>query len=148
MSATRRAFVRRCLELLAARPGYVWGGRTQQALDCSGFVTVALQLAGGPDLRATHNTDALWTGFPRVTEPEPGDLALFYGPFSKGPDDVEHVMVCVGLGLCIGMASGGSKDVDAEASRQAGKVAAVRELTYRPDLAGFIRLPFAEPIHL
>lgn len=143
MSATRRAFMRRCLELLASRPGYVWGGRTQQGLDCSGFVTVALQLAGGPDLRASHNTDKLWTGFPRIelADVKPGDLALYFGAFSKGPDDVEHLMVCDGAGNCFGMASGGSKDVDAEASRQAGKVAAVRSLDYRPDLAGFVRLP-------
>lgn len=139
----RRAFFRRCLELLGARPGYVWGGKTAQGLDCSGFVTLALQLAGGADLRATHNTDKLWTEFPRVdaADVQPGDLVLYQGAFSKGPEDVEHVMVCAGFELCMGMAWGGSKDVDPEASRHAGKVALVRTLNYRPDLAGFVRLP-------
>lgn len=141
---SRSVFFRRALELLASRPGYVWGGKQPGALDCSGFVTLALHLAGGPDLRATHNTDRLWTEFPRVELADvlPGDLALYQGAFSKGPEDVEHVMVYAGLGLCFGMAWGGSHDTDAEVSRLAGKVAMVRELHYRPDFAGFVRLSF------
>ncbi len=139
----RRQYMRRALELLASRPGYVWGGKQAHGLDCSGFATLALQLAGGPDLRATHNTDRLWTEMPHIPEADalPGDLALYQGAFSKGPDDVEHVMVYAGLGLVIGMGWGGSHDVDAETSRLAGKVALVRELHYRPDFAGFVRLP-------
>lgn len=144
MTATRGTFYRRCLELLASRIGYVWGGKTVKGLDCSGFVTLALQQAGGDDLRATHNTDRLWVEFPRVAsaaEVLPGDLVLYSGAFSKGPDDVEHVMVCAGFGLCFGMGWGGSKDVDPAASIAAGKVGLVRTLDYRPDLAGFVRLP-------
>lgn len=137
----RRTYFRKLLELLSARPGYVWGGKSLPGLDCSGFVTLALRLAGGPDWTSTHNTDALWL-LPRVAaaDVQPGDLALYFGA-SKGPDDVSHVMACVGFGLCAGMAHGGPSDVDAVVSRQAGKTALIREIGYRSDLAGFVRLP-------
>lgn len=148
MSAARRTYFRKVLELLSSRPGYVWGGKTAPGLDCSGFATLALKMAGGPDLTQTHNTDKLWL-LPRVAaaDVEPGDLALYFGEGSSGPDDVSHVMVCVGFGLCCGMAWGGPKDTDAGSSRMAGKTALVREIAYRSDLAGFVRLPL-DVIHL
>lgn len=142
MNVSRATFFRKTLELLAARPGYVWGGKALPGLDCSGFVTLALKLAGGPDLK-DHNTDKLWLKLPRVNaaDVQPGDVALYFGEGSTGPDDVSHAMTCLGFGLCGGMAWGGPGDVDAGTSRVAGKVAMIRELAYRSDLAGFVRLP-------
>jgi hypothetical protein len=138
----RRTYFRKTLELLAARPGYVWGGKALPGLDCSGFVTLALKLSGGPDWTQTHNTDALWR-LPSVqaADVQPGDLVLYYGKSSRGPSDVSHVMTCVGFGFCAGMAWGGPGDTDASTSRLEGKVAMVREIAYRADLAGFVRLP-------
>lgn len=141
----RAAFFRRILEALCARPGYEWGGKSLAGMDCSGLPTWALYEASGHaiDLRRTHNTDMLWTSFPHVSEANAmaGDVALYFGEGSKGPDDVSHAMVLVGFGLTAGMAWGGPKDTDPLKSRVAGKVIQVRDLRYRSDLAGFIRLP-------
>lgn len=141
----RRSFLRRVYEWMLVRPGYVWGGKSRTGADCSGFVTGPLFEAsdGAIDLRATHNTDRLWTEFPRVSREEalPGDVALYFGEHSTGPDDVSHAMVYLGEGLVCGQAYGGPKDTNAEASRAAGKVTQVLSVDYRPDLAGFVRLP-------
>lgn len=139
----RRTFFRRALELLGARPGYVWGGKTANGCDCSGFVTLPLFLAGGPDLRMSHNTDRLWLDFPRVAKADvlPGDVALYFGEHSTGADDVSHAMLVMPFELVAGMAWGGPGDTDAVVSRLAGKIALVREAAYRSDLAGHVRLP-------
>ena len=141
----RAAFYRRILDALRACPGYEWGGKSLAGMDCSGLPTWALYEASGHaiDLRRTHNTDKLWTEFPRVTEADAqaGDVALYFGDGSTGPDDVSHAMVLAGFGLTVGMAWGSPKDVDAVKSRVAGKVIQVRDLHYRSDLAGIIRLP-------
>lgn len=142
---TREDFVRQCLAQLALRPPYVWGGKSDAGLDCSGFVTLALHRAskGALDWRQTHNTDALWK-LPRIALEKDvlhGDLALYWGAHSTGPMDVSHVMVCAGAGIVYGQAYGGPGDTDPVASRAAGKVTQVLPLRYRPDLAGFVRLP-------
>lgn len=130
---------------MARCPGYQWGGRSLQGMDCSGLPLWALYEASGHaiDWRGTHNTDTLWTTCPRVTEAEAlaGDVALYFGEGSTGPDDVSHAMVLTGFGLVCGMAWGGRGDVDAVASKAAGKVLQVRDLRYRSDLAGVVRLP-------
>lgn len=140
----RGDFFREVLRALIRRPGYKWGGRLLDAMDCSGFVTMALFVASERriDWRLTHNTDKLWT-LPKVEEKDllPGDLILYWGESSKGPDDVSHVMVYVGEGQCVGMAWGGPSDVDPEASRASGKVPMVKNIHYRADVAGFVRLP-------
>lgn len=139
---SRARFFKACLELHGHRPGYVWGGKTNDGCDCSGFVTLSLHLAGGPDLRNTHNTDKLWTEFPRLHEGDAlvGDVAL-YGVNPSNPNDVSHCMVYVGMGLVMGMAWGGPSDTIASVSRGAGKVSLVRPVRYRDDFRGFIRLP-------
>lgn len=140
----RGAFFREILRMLLRVPGYVWGGRQLDGLDCSGFVTVALWIASERklDWRATHNTDMLWK-LPRVEEKDllVGDLVLYWGENSKGPEDVSHVMVYVGYGQCVGMAWGGPSDTSADVSRTLGKVPMVKNINYRADLAGFVRLP-------
>lgn len=161
---TAEAFLVRCMEHVVAQVGYRWGGRSITGLDCSGFVTEPLYTLskGTVDLRATHNTDALWKEVQRVRDWEnqplrPGDLVLYFGANSTGPDDVSHVMVVLcesslklvhaGLpmirqGLLIGMPFGGAKDTDPEASRRAGRHAKVTRWGYRSDIAGVCRLPF------
>ena len=139
---SRGAYLKAVLELLVHRPGYVWGGKTNEGCDCSGFATLPLHLAGGPDFRHTHNTDKLWTEFPRIPDGDAlvGDVAL-YGVNPSNPDDVSHCMVYLGLGVVVGMAWGGPADTNAAASRAAGKVPLVRPVRYRDDFRGFIRLP-------
>lgn len=161
---TAESFLNRCMEHVAAQVGYRWGGRAITGLDCSGFVTEPLYTLskGIVDVRATHNTDLLWKEVPRVrdweTQPlRAGDLVLYYGANSTGPDDVSHVMVLLcetkiepvysGLpwirqGLLIGMPFGGSKDTDPEASKRAGRHAKTVRWGYRSDIAGVCRLPF------
>ena len=143
MLVPRAAFYRRILEAIAARPGYQWGGKSLQGLDCSGLVTWALYEASGHaiDWRNTHNTDLLWTSCPRVSVPQAGDVALYAGTKPRNADDVEHAMVHAGFGLVVGMAWGGSADTDALASRAVGKVLQIRDVGYRTGLVGHIRLP-------
>lgn len=102
---------------------YLWGGRTREGADCSGFAQAVYllhgvvlprdsgdQLAagpslpvgdGGPDDRSPDAVDAAdWAG---------GDL-LFFG---DGPDDVTHVAVVVeGTRIVHAAASNGSVAVD------------------------------------
>ncbi|MFZ5440446.1 MAG: NlpC/P60 family protein [Myxococcota bacterium] len=141
----RSAYYRHCLEQLARAVPYVWGGRRDDGLDCSGFVVLALFKAseGRIDWRKTHNTDTLWTTLPRISEGEvlPGDLALYWGPAPKDANDVSHVMVCAGAGMCFGQAWGGPADTDAKRSRELGHVTKVMPVHYRADLAGFVRPP-------
>lgn len=133
------------MQALEARIPYVWGGRSMAGLDCSGFVSFPLWVlsSGGIDLRATHNTDKFWTSFPRVELPEPGDVALYRGANSTGPDDVEHAMLCVGSGVVVGQAHGGRANTTREFSLERGHWTKAKPMTYRSDLAGFVRLPLA-----
>ena len=143
-AANRTVFVRRVLTHAMGPTPYVWGGKRPGALDCSGIVTLSLYEAtdGRIDWRATHNTDRLWNELPHVdvADLRDGDLVLYWGEHSTGPEDVSHVMVYVG-GNVVGQHWGGPGDVDPEASRRAGKVSGVRPVNYRSDLAGFRRLP-------
>lgn len=144
MSTPRSAYYGHCLEQFGRRPGYVWGGKRDDGMDCSGFVALALFKASGGEIdhRATHNTDRMWAEYEVVLEADllPGDLCFYWGE-SQGPLDVSHVMVYVGAGRCIGMYWGGRGDTDASSSRAAGKVAGQKPVRYRADLAGFRRPP-------
>lgn len=144
MTALRTTFWQHCLEQLSHCPPYVWGGKRDDGLDCSGFVTLALFKAseGSIDWRASHNTDLLWA-LPRIAVADllPGDLCLYWGSAPKDENDVSHVMVYAGAGRCFGMAWGGPSDVDAAHSRALGHVCKVMPVNYRADLAGFTRLP-------
>lgn len=75
----------------------VWGGKGPDAYDCSGSVTACLLKVGAPDMRHTHNAQAL-ANETRVLGlgdlPLAGDL-VFLG---EGPTAIEHVMVYTGDG--------------------------------------------------
>lgn len=133
----RTAFLKAALGFLGAP--YLWGGRSWSGIDCSGLVTVALHAAGGPDWRATHNTDTLWGELAAVDLPAAGDL-VFYG--GSGPDDVEHVMIHLALGMVFGASGGGRHITDLVTAQKArASVKVFETIPYRPDLRGFRTLP-------
>jgi murein DD-endopeptidase len=84
---------------------YVWQGKGKslwtprglelhpwvgQVFDCSGLVTCALKLAGGPDLRATHNAQTMFDTFAAAAdESVPGTLR-FYGTSRR---TISHVAI-------------------------------------------------------
>lgn len=114
---------------------YVWGGKgdmmwTPQGLsarhsfpvyDCSGLITDALRLAGGPDWRATHSANVLFTTLPKV-EPlllnEPArwlaGTLLFYG--DKG--HASHVALVIGGNWMVEAAGGDSTCTSVEIARE------------------------------
>ena len=144
MTTPRATFWRRVLAHALEPTPYVWGGKRPGALDCSGLVTLSLWEAsdGRIDWRDTINTDGLWKLPPvDVADLLPGDLVLYWGEHSTGPEDVSHVMVWAGAGVVVGQAWGGPLDLDANQSRLKGKVSQVKPVHYRGDLAGFRRLP-------
>lgn len=147
-SVSRHLFLLWCVRALELRIPYVWGGKNVAGLDCSGFVTVPLWMlsAGAIDLRATHNTDRLWAHFPRIAHgsEQPGDVAVYRGANSIGPEDVEHVMVYLGNGIVVGQAIGGRANVDRSYSEGRGHWTKAMPLHYRPDCCGFVRLPLAD----
>ncbi len=133
----RASFVRLIEQFAAAAIPYHWGGKDLTGLDCSGAVTLALFLAGGPDWRASHWSDRLLRECEPVTEASahPGDLAL-YGTRSGA----SHVMVLMPDGRVCGATGGGSTTTrDNATSRQ--RVLYRSGPHYRQDLLGFRRLP-------
>lgn len=72
----------------------LWGRKGPEVFDCSGLVTWALLGVGGPDLRQTHNAQALFNRTrplisARAEAPKAGDL-VFYG---NQRDHIIHVAV-------------------------------------------------------
>lgn len=139
MRVNRDEFLHEAVCCLAA--WYRWGGKSPNSgIDCSGVVTWSLYKAGGPDLRQTHNTDALWAELPSTQTPVPGDLA-FYG--GRGADDVSHVMVCLwkrhdGVWAVLGATRGGRDTTSiAIAAQQDARVRVKRSHLYRSDFRGF-----------
>lgn len=138
---SRATFLRFVLELERAKVPYLWGGKRLSGIDCSGVVTLGLYLAGGPDMRATANTDVLWTGLEPIEarDVRPGDLA-FYG--GTRPDDVSHVMVVLDGGAVVGASGGDSRTTTLEiAAKEDARIKRFSSPTYRGDLRGYRRLP-------
>lgn len=129
---------------------YVWGCDDPKiGLDCSGFLAaIVFDLSKGTiDIRATHNTVAMWTQLDVVERGAgaPGDIA-FYGPSASRP--VSHVMLHLGDGVVIGQAYGDSSSVDPETSRRDGRTTKCLPLLYRQDFVGFRRPRYASPKEL
>lgn len=133
----RTLFLARALSFIGTP--YLWNGKTPTGVDCSGLVTLALWEAGGPDWRATHDSERLYAVLPPVKSPLPGDLA-FYGR----PDDIDHVMVWLPLGLVFGACGGGRTTTSvAEANRVQARVKVRESLHYRPDFQAFRSMPLS-----
>lgn len=140
----REAFLLSALKILRRPIPYLWNGKDpERACDCSGLVTGLLKKLGGPDLTTTHNTDRLWLEFPKISELEalPGDLVLYRGQKPAGPEDMEHVMIYAGAGVCFGQAFGGSANTSIDFSLERGHVTQVLSVDYRGGRAGFVRSP-------
>ncbi len=117
---------------------YLWGGKSLEGIDCSGVVTYAPKLAGGPDWRATHNSERLFDerALEPVGELKPGDL-VFYP---------RHVMVHIASGLVVGAVDGGRRTTSLEIARNQGARVKMRDrFDYRRDITGFRRMPFLIP---
>lgn len=131
---------------------YIWGGKnpsTDNGLDCSGAITHALKLAGGPDLNRLRTCDAhpgLYHGARTLSldcddsAPTEGCLA-FYGP----PGAPTHVMCILAGGEAYGATGGGALCVDlARAKALKAMVKKKDSYKYRPDLIQTGRLRFLQ----
>ncbi len=142
----RKKFLQVVFDLMGV--DYIWNGKDRRGLDCSGLVTLALYEASGCklDLRATHNTDALWDELEETAIPDQGDLAL-YGSNKDDPDDMDHVMVVGGGGWLFGASGGGHTCTSVEIARERNaKVKAKYGVNYREGFRGFRTLPKFTPV--
>lgn len=129
--ALAQAFLLEALRLIDVP--YLWGGKTNSGIDCSGLVTYALWKAGGPDLRQTHGSEALQDECkPIAGLPPPGALAFYR----------RHVMVHVTLGIVVGACGGGETTTSVAKARQQGaRVKVQASYQYRKDFLGWGLLP-------
>jgi murein DD-endopeptidase len=135
---------------------YIWGAKGEEyngrrTFDCSGLVTWAYLEAGGPDWRATHNTDVLFEQLAHVPIEiiEPGDL-LFWGKPAEGgkPADTEHVAIYLGGNTAFLSAAGGNRTTrtieDATAAGAFVRPGHPISIHYRKGFLGARRLSWAE----
>lgn len=122
---------------------YGWNSKGPFQFDCSGLVTWGLLEAGGPDLRATHNSQLLFDKLQQISSWQKGmTLLSFYG---DGPDAVEHVMVVFDDGRAFGTHRGGRRVVTlADAIRERAYITFQPSPSYRRDLLGFRELRYRE----
>lgn len=82
---------------------YQWAGSTLGGMDCSGFIHWAYAQAGQPLPSSARSTGGMLASFPRVSEPQPGDIVI-----STGVRSSHHAGIYVGNGQMIGsLASSG-----------------------------------------
>lgn len=136
MGITRERFLEEALKL--AGVPYIWAGKTEKGLDCSGLVTLSIKNAGGPDLRAYHNCQRLWDEFLSTREPKPGDLAIYGRKDDKGHVRATHVMILMPDGRVWGACGGDSSTKTIELAKARGARVRYRaKPEYRIDLAGW-----------
>lgn len=117
---------------------YVGIPRYPLGFDCVGLVKWALKMAGGPDLRATHNAQTL---FSQTKTPDDGERPwdwwlAFYG---KDKDSITHVAIVLNMLMVLEAAGGGpTTKTWEEARRRNGFVRVGRGL--RNDRIGERRL--------
>ncbi len=108
--------------------------------DCSGLAAWADWAAGGPDRRASWNTDRFWNELPAAETPFPGCYALYGG---SSPADVSHLMTVVavlptGHVMVVGASGGDSHTTTAQAALAANaRVKVYPTHEYRKDFRGF-----------
>lgn len=114
---------------------YQWGGGhgpNDWGLDCSGLVIVSMKAAGVPLPTDTNTSGVWWKTLPKVTTPEPGDLA-FYGSNGKA----HHVVFVTDYAGNQGIGAVGDKpDVTPEIAKAAGHMVKHVHLA-SPILLGF-----------
>jgi hypothetical protein len=122
------------IEALIGKP-VLWGQKGPDAFDCSGAVTYALMVVGGPDLRHIDTAQGLHQAtrnlLPLAETPAPGDLA-FYG---TGPTHIIHVATVDEFGGVIS-ADGATPDIKDLAHAMANPANRVRRhptINYRRD---------------
>lgn len=108
----------------------LWGAKGPHAHDCSGLVTCGIRAAGGPDLTATDNADALGKKTRRLLpgeKPIPGDLILFDAeqndPAAPGHDVDEHV----GIVRTVAGVDGATEDTAIDASGATSRIRTLEE---------------------
>lgn len=134
------------LECALAQEGkwYIWDSKGPAFFDCSGLVTFAVKLAGGPDFRANYNSQKLWNELEPLDMVQPGQVALaLYG---ADEHHVEHVMVVTGDGRVFG-ACGGRKSTTTldEAKALNARVQYRPNAHYRSDFLGYRMLSLRQP---
>lgn len=126
----------------------LWGAKTGDAFDCSGLVTWLLWQIGGPDLRATHNTDRLWAELDVVPGgPQPGDFVFYRPEKPRDENDMEHVAILLEGGLVLTADGASSRIHTLEAAKEAHAIVRIRgDVNYRKRLAGFRSFPLVEDV--
>jgi len=120
---------------------YIWGAQGPDSFDCSGLVCWCGAEAGLWDKSFDTTADGFWRSYTRIgrrlSEAEPGDLAL-YGT----PKRATHVVVYIGDDMIIGANGGGSKTTSVAKAKAANARVSRKRYDWRKDFLGFVRLPF------
>lgn len=118
---------------------YIWGGKSDEGYDCSGFVVGGLvdgKLAP-PSWLQTHNAARLYDELEPTNDPQPMD-ACFYGP----PGHIDHVMLLWHDFRTYGACGGNQHTTTAELAKKIGACVRFRpSVQYRSDFRGYRKLP-------
>jgi cell wall-associated NlpC family hydrolase len=118
---------------------YIWGGQSQQGVDCSGFTILVLQAEGLLPNRFDANSQGLYdyfriNGAYEVRRPSKGCL-VFYG---KDRQSISHVAVCLTGGQIIEAAGGNSTTKTPEDAAKRGAHVRIRPIDYRKDIVAIL----------